>query len=823
MRRRAEEREAAGEGLVTGSVPGKAPSPGEGQVAGEGRSASEGHSAGADVRGRASAAMPAPLAKIARKLQGIDKLLLLAIVLFAVSTVVRTMLADFPKAADVMPDEMRYMDLARSLLADGTLTIRGVQTTFQKILYPITLMPAMLFHDPLTQVKVMGFLNALYASSALFPAYVLARRIAPGFWPGVACLAIAALLPDLCYSMTFMSESLYLPLSLWLLVLLWDALEKPGRRGIVLAAAGGVLCYMAYLCKEVALAYVIVVALMFAARAVRRAFEVRKGARAVASACGKTDAAARAGAAAGVEVAASLGAAAGVESARGEAVARAKGGARAEAGARAEGTTSAKVAARAGTAALAESVRAEGGARVGAGADAPTNAAPANATPTKPRPHVARAIVNDATFVDSFVRFALFLAGFLLPFALMKLTLFAGMLNSYNQSSLDILQSLYVDVFAFHALALGLVHFALGFAFFPLVLPLVSWRHFPREHRTFLTLLALVLLVSFLTVVFTISMREDAGHVALRQHLRYVGPLLVPFAFYLVRMAAIGPRPCWSETLGRGHVLTVVLTAFCVGILLLFGTANLYQGLDSATLRVFRAVCELDAVIPAEKYDAAVGGLAAIPDDEPLLEINAAVWAVRAVIVALTAAGTVAFCARGRRGERGARCVVSVVLAFCLVNTVACCLHNCEAYGTGEESVQEALAVDRALGALPDDAQVLIVYDDSNTMANNLVTTYVIDRHHAYRYVSEEDVRNHLADDGTLSASVLPGGAEASGLTPGMMEGAGSLEAPTYVLVDERQKLHVSNDNALIIEHDPVVRFTLYCVPNGEPVRFDAG
>lgn len=793
MRRRAEKCEAIGERPATGSVPGKAPSSGERRVAGEGRSASERRSAGADVRGRASAVMPAPLAKFARKLQGIDKLLLLAIALFAASTVVRTMLADFPKAADVMPDEMRYMDLARSLLTDGTLTIRGVQTTFQKILYPIALMPAMLFHDPLTQVKVMGFLNALYASSALFPAYVLARRIAPGFWPGVACLAIAALLPDLCYSMTFMSESLYLPLSLWLLVLLWDALEKPGRRGIVLAAAGGVLCYMAYLCKEVALAYVIVVALMFAARAVRRAFEVRKGARAATSERGSAEVAASAGAAASAGTAASAGVVADTESARAETSANAKGGARAE-----------------------------------AGADTPANAAPAtavlaNVTPTKSRSHVVRAVVNDATFVDSFARFALFLAGFLLPFALMKLTLFAGMLNSYNQSSLDILQSLYVDVFAFHALALGLVHFALGFAFFPLVLPLVSWRHFPREHRTFLTLLALVLLVSFLTVVFTISMREDAGHVALRQHLRYVGPLLVPFAFYLVRMAAIGPRPRWSETLGRGHVLTVVLTAFCVGILLLFGTANLYQGLDSATLRVFRAVCELDAVIPAEKYDAAVGGLAAIPDDEPLLEINAAVWAMRAVIVALAAAGTVAFCARGRRGERGARCVVGVVLAFCLVNTVACCVHNREAYGTGEESVQEALAVDRTLDALPDDAQVLIVYDDSNTMANNLVTTYVIDRHHTYRYVSEEDVRNHLAEDGTLSASVLPGGAEARGLTPSMMEGAGSLEAPTYVLVDEQQKLHVSNDNALIVEHDPVVRFTLYCVPNGEPVRFDAG
>ncbi len=794
MRRRAEERESAGEAPVAGEAPavggvpaGEAPAAGgsAGEASTAGGVPEAGSSAGvgapatipapapapapasgpapAPASGLAFASASSPLAVLARKLQGADRLLLLAVVLFAVSTVVRTILADFPKAADVMPDEMRYLDLARSLLTDGTLTIRGVQTTFQKILYPIALMPAMLFHDPLAQVKAMGFLNALYASSAVFPAYVLARRIAPGLWPGVACLAIAVLLPDLCYSMTFMSESLYLPLSLWLLVLLWDALEKQGRRGIVLAVVGGVLCYVAYLCKEVALAYVIVVALMFAVRAVRRALEVRKEARAAASAQR-----------AGAEVSA------------------------------------ASAAPALTNAASPESATA-------------SDAVPESAAPAKPRPHVACAVVNDMAFVDSFARMALFLAGFLLPFALMKLTLFSGMLNSYNQSSLDILQSLYVDVFAFHALALGLVHFALGFAFFPLVLPLVSWRRFPREHRVFLALISLVLLVSFLTVVFTISMREDAGHVALRQHLRYVGPLLVPFAFYLVRMATTGPRPQWGETLGRGHVLTVALTAFCVGILLLFGTANLYQGLDSATLRVFRAVCELDATIPAEKFDAAMGGLAAIPDDEPLLEIDAAVWAVRALIVALAVAGTVAFCARGRRGQWGARCVVGVVLAFCLANTVACCVHNQEAYGTGEDSVSEALAIDAALDALPDGAQVLIVYDDSNTVANNLATTYIVDRRHTYRYVNEEDVRDNLAEDGTLAASVLPGGSESNGLTPSMTEGSGSLAAPTYVLVDEQQDLHVSNENALIIEHDPVVRFTLYCVPNGDPVRFDAG
>ena len=90
---------------------------------------------------------------------------------------VRTLVSDFPKSADVMPDELRYLDLSRSLVTDGTLTIRGVASSFQKILYPIALIPAMLFPDPQTQVHVIAFLNSLYASSVVFPAYVLAKRL----------------------------------------------------------------------------------------------------------------------------------------------------------------------------------------------------------------------------------------------------------------------------------------------------------------------------------------------------------------------------------------------------------------------------------------------------------------------------------------------------------------------------------------------------------------------------------------------------------------------------------------------------------------------
>ncbi len=706
----------------------------------------------------ASEGRPSALAALRR----VDGLFLLACALFVASSIVRTALADFPKSVDVMPDELRYLDLARSLFLDGTLTIRGDASSFQKILYPLSLLPAMVFPDPQMQVRVIALLSSVYASSAVFPAYVLAKRIVPGRLPVVLCLFLAVLLPDVCYSMTFMSESLYLPLSLWLMALLWDALVRPGRRGLASCLAGGALCYAAYLCKEIALAYVIAASLMLAGRTARAAVGVLR-----------------------------------------------ERGARREERDRENPSTPGS-----------SQVRLSGGG-------------------------VQRAF---AAFGDPLCRLALFLIGFLLPFLVMKLTLFSGLANSYSQSSPDILRSLYVDLFALYALGQNAVYFLLGFAFFPLALPFVSFRHFSRRDRTFLLLVLLTFAVSFLTVVFTISMREDAGHVALRQHLRYVGPLLLPLSFFLVRQATVGPRPAWGSTLGSGRVLTAGLAAFCVGVLLLFGTANLSQGLDSATLHVYRVVCDLDWTVPAERFSAAAGGLSSISDEkEAVLAIDGAVWAARAVIVATVVAGTALFFARGRAGVAGRALVVCTVAAFFVANTVACTVHNRESYGVEPADVQEAQAVDAALSAAPATARVLIVYDDGNTAANNLVTTYVPDRRHTYVYLSDEDLAAALDEDGTLPETVfgeggpnaelfagVAGPAASSGDSAGDAAGiastggasgnasTGSLSTgPTYIVVHESQGLTVASEGALKVSHEPQDHFIVYRVPAGEPIVFE--
>lgn len=137
-------------------------------------------------------------------------LVLIAAGLFVLSSVVRFCLSDFPKCIGVLPDEVRYLNLAASLFNEGQLVERGGFSSFQKILYPLALSPAFLADDPLLRVRLIALLNSIYVSSAVFPALLLARRLFTSRTPVIICLLFTLVMPDMCYSMTFLSECVYL-------------------------------------------------------------------------------------------------------------------------------------------------------------------------------------------------------------------------------------------------------------------------------------------------------------------------------------------------------------------------------------------------------------------------------------------------------------------------------------------------------------------------------------------------------------------------------------------------------------------------------------
>ena len=176
---------------------------------------------------------------------------------FLVCAVVYGLLSSYPRELAVYSDELRYLDVARSLLQGRGLRVRNMPSDYEKILYPLCMLPALLLRTTAAQSTAIGWLNAVYMASAVFPAYALARamRLTPRRTAFV--VGVTAVLPTMSAAATFMSETVFLPLSLWEVYFFLRAMLAAPRARVGWCAEAGAFCYLLYLNKEVALYYLL--------------------------------------------------------------------------------------------------------------------------------------------------------------------------------------------------------------------------------------------------------------------------------------------------------------------------------------------------------------------------------------------------------------------------------------------------------------------------------------------------------------------------------------------------------------------------------------
>ena len=92
---------------------------------------------------------------------------------------------------------MRYLDVARSLLQGRGLRVRNMPSDYQKILYPLCILPALLLKTTAAQITAIGWLNAVYMASAVFPAYALARAMGMNRRRTAFLVGVTAVLPTM--------------------------------------------------------------------------------------------------------------------------------------------------------------------------------------------------------------------------------------------------------------------------------------------------------------------------------------------------------------------------------------------------------------------------------------------------------------------------------------------------------------------------------------------------------------------------------------------------------------------------------------------------
>jgi len=206
----------------------------------------------------------------------------LTIALFLLSFTVRLFYNFWtgPVVTLTYPDEIRYLNIASSLAEQGQILVRGLPTTFQKILYPLILSPAFLItNDQITQMNIIRVINCLIISSTLFPVMLLARKITSKKAVVIISLFITATLPDMAYSATLMSETLNMPLVLWLFYFALLAIrEQKQFTKLLLFSILGLITYLVYLNKEIGAAFLIAAILLLVIDAIHKRQRIKQNA-----------------------------------------------------------------------------------------------------------------------------------------------------------------------------------------------------------------------------------------------------------------------------------------------------------------------------------------------------------------------------------------------------------------------------------------------------------------------------------------------------------------------------------------------------------------
>ncbi len=193
-----------------------------------------------------------------KKITDNKKMLFWILCYFFISFFIRGYLSDFPKKMVIYQDELRYLELARSIFHGKGLMVHNSPLGYQKILYSIVIMPALLFQSPDMQIRAIGWINSMIMASAVFPTYALAKRILKKeLWIHIV-LVVWITLPVFTSTVYFMSEVLFFPLSLWIVYIVYLLIQRDSyklrvRLNIVL----GIVFYAAYLNKEIALYYLL--------------------------------------------------------------------------------------------------------------------------------------------------------------------------------------------------------------------------------------------------------------------------------------------------------------------------------------------------------------------------------------------------------------------------------------------------------------------------------------------------------------------------------------------------------------------------------------
>ena len=160
------------------------------------------------------------------------------------SAVLRFAFAMSVPGPGILPDELLYSELAKSLAASGDFLVRGAPYSAWTFgpLYALVIAPAYLIESLPDAYMASKAIDSVLISLAAVPAYLIARRVLDRHLSLLAA-GLALMVPGMAYSSRIMTENLFYPVFLFLVLAIVLMLEKPTlRRQLTVLGIIGVAC-----------------------------------------------------------------------------------------------------------------------------------------------------------------------------------------------------------------------------------------------------------------------------------------------------------------------------------------------------------------------------------------------------------------------------------------------------------------------------------------------------------------------------------------------------------------------------------------------------
>ena len=161
-------------------------------------------------------------------------------IVVGLSTLVRMVIGLGVPSPWILPDEVVYSDLAKSIAAGERPAVRGVPVFGWGEVYPTLIAPAWaVFDDPLRAYHAALGINALVMSLAAVPAYFLARMFVTSK-VSILVAALTVLVPSMTYTGVLMTENAFYPVFLLSVLLIARTLAAPslGNQAFALLGLG---------------------------------------------------------------------------------------------------------------------------------------------------------------------------------------------------------------------------------------------------------------------------------------------------------------------------------------------------------------------------------------------------------------------------------------------------------------------------------------------------------------------------------------------------------------------------------------------------------